>query len=301
MIVVTTPSGGLGSQVLADLLDSDEKIRAILRNASSIPDKVLEQIQVVAGSHGDAAVVDKAFEGADAVFWLAPPDPHAESVEAAYVGFTRPAAEAFKKHAVQRVVAVTALGRGTPWADRAGYVTGSLAMDDLIGSTGVALRGLANPSFMDNIARQAESIKNQGMFFSPIDGDRKLPTVATRDIAATASRLLVDDSWSGVAEVPLLGPEDLSFNDMAEIMSEVLGKEVRFQKTTFEAYKERFVGFGMSDAMAQGMTDMARAKNEGLDNAVQRTPENSTPTTFREWCEEVLKPAVLGQTEAAAS
>ena len=85
---------------------------------------------------------------------------------------------------------------------------------------------------MDNIARQAESIKNQGMFFSPIDGDRKLPTVATRDIAAAASRLLLDDTWSGVGEVPLLGPEDLSFNDMAEIISEVLGMEVRFQQTT---------------------------------------------------------------------
>jgi hypothetical protein len=129
-----------------------------------------------------------------------------------------------------------------------------------------------------------------------LDGDRKLPSVATRDIAAAASRLLLDDSWSGVDEVPLLGPEDLSFNDMAEIMSEVLGREVRFQQATFEAYKERFLGFGMSDAMAQGQTDMAWAKNEGLDNAVNRTPENSTPTSFREWCEEMLKPAVLNQT-----
>jgi hypothetical protein len=37
---------------------------------------------------------------------------------------------------------------------------------------------------------------------------------------------------------------------------------------------------------------MAWAKNEGLDNAVQRTPQNSTPTSFRHWCEEVLKPTV---------
>jgi hypothetical protein len=68
---------------------------------------------------------------------------------------------------------------------------------------------------------------------------------------------------------------------MAEIMSEVLGKDVRFEQTAFEAYKDRFLGFGMSDAVAQGQTDMAWAKNEGLDNAVKRTPENSTPTSFR--------------------
>jgi hypothetical protein len=36
------------------------------------------------------------------------------------------------------------------------------------------------------------------------------------------------------------------------------------------------------------------AKNEGLGNAERRTPENSTPTSFRQWCEEKLKPAVLG-------
>jgi hypothetical protein len=44
--------------------------------------------------------------------------------------------------------------------------------------------------------------------------------------------------------------------------------------------------------MAQGMTDMAWAKNDGLDSGVPRTPENATPTSFRQWCEQVLKPAV---------
>jgi uncharacterized protein YbjT (DUF2867 family) len=298
MIVITTPSGQIGHQVLENLLNSGEELRVISLDPSALPADVRERVDIVEGSHSDPAVVDEAFTGADAVFWLAPPDPQAPSVEAAYVGFTRPAAEAFKRHGVKRVIGVSALGRGTPWAAHAGFVTGSLAMDDLIASTGVAYRALTNPSFMDNILRQAEAIENQGMFFSPISGDRKLPSVATRDIAAAASRLLLDESWSGVDEVPLLGPEDLSFNDMADIISEVLGKVVRFQQTTFDAYKDRFLGFGMSDAMAQGQTDMARAKNEGVDNAVKRTPENSTPTSFRQWCEEVLKPAVLNQKEA---
>jgi len=75
-------------------------------------------------------------------------------------------------------------------------------------------------------------------------------------------------------------------------MSQVLGNDVRFQQITFEAYKDRFIRRGMSDAMAQGYTDMAMATNEGLDNGVQRTPQNSTPTSFRQWCEEVLKPAI---------
>ena len=301
MIVITTPAGQIGHQVLDNLLESGEELRVIARDPSALTADIRERAEVVEGSHGDPAVVDEGSAGADAVVWLTPPDPRAPSVEAAYVGFTRPAAEVFKRQGVKRVVGVSALGRGTPWAAHAGFATGSLAMDDLIVGSGVAYRALTNPSFMDNILRQAQAIASQGVFFSPIDGDRKLPSVATRDVAAAAARLLLDDTWSGFDEVRLLGPEDLSFDDMAEIMSEVLSTEVRFQQTTFEAYKNRFLGLGMSDAMAQGQTDMAWAKNRGLDNAVKRTRENSTPTSFRQWSEEILKPAVFKQTAAAAA
>jgi uncharacterized protein YbjT (DUF2867 family) len=296
MIIITTPTGDIGHQVLDDVLKdgaSGEPIRVIARDPSSLPAHVRGRVTVVEGSHGDIDVVTRAFAGADSVFWLTPPDPRADSVEAAYLDFTRPACEAFKSQGVKRVVIVTALGRGTALADSAGLVTASLAMEDLIASTGVSYRALTMPSFMDNLLNQVEAIKTKGMFFSPISADRKLPAVATRDIAATAAALLLDDSWSGQGDVPVLGPEDLSNNDMAQILSEVLGKPVRFQQIPGEAYKATFTGFGMSDAMAQGMLDMALAKGNGLDNAVTRTPQSSTPTSFRQWCEEVLKPAIL--------
>jgi uncharacterized protein YbjT (DUF2867 family) len=213
---------------------------------------------------------------------------------AAYVDFSRPACDAFRSRRVKRVVGISALGRGTAAAQNAGHVTASLAMDDLIAGTGVAYRAVINPSFMDNILRQVGSIKSQGMFFSPTPGDLRAPTCATRDIAAVAAKLLLDHGWSGNASVPVLGPEDLSFNDMAKIMSEVLGKPVRFQRTSNEAFKSMLLGFGSSEAMAQSMLDMMVAKNEGLDKAEPRNPQSTSPTSFRQWCEEVLKPAVLG-------
>jgi uncharacterized protein YbjT (DUF2867 family) len=293
MIVVTAPTSDIGRQVLANVLDKGESVRMIARDPSRLSPQTRQRVELVPGSHSDFDVVNKAFTGADAVFWLVPPAPDAKSVEAAYVDFTRPACTAFKSQGVKRVIGVSALGRGTPVAKNAGLVTASLAMDDLIASTGVSYRALTMPSFMDNLLRQVAPIKNQGVFFSPIAGDRKLPACATRDIAAVAAKLLLDHSWSGQGSVAVLGPEDLSFNDMSRIMSEVLGKPVRYQQIPFDAYKARFIGFGMSEAMAQGMTDMAAAKNDGLDNAEPRTPENTTPTSFRRWCEEVLKPAVL--------
>lgn len=243
------------------------------------------------GSHGDPGVVDEAFAGADSVLWVTPPDPRADSVESAYLDFTRPACDAFKSQGVQRVVGISALGRGA--ARNAGLVTASLAMDDLIADTGVNYRALTMPSFMDNLLNQVDPIRNTGTFFSPLDGDLRLPACATRDIAAVAAELLLDDSWTGQESVPVLGPEDLSANDMARIMSEVLGKPVRFQQISTEAFKATLTGHGMSEAMAQGMADMMAAKNEGIDTAVPRTARATTPTGFRQWCEEVLKPAVL--------
>ena len=299
MIVITTPAGRIGRQVLGNVLESDvlesgAPVRVIARDPSRLPASVAERVEVVQGSHGDIDVLDRAFAGADAVFWIVPPDPRAESVEAAYVDFTRPACDAFKRHEVKRVVGVSALGRGTAVAGNAGLVTASLAMDDLIAGSGVSYRALALPSFMDNLLGQAGRIREQGVFFSPVSGDRKLPACATRDIAAVAARLLLDDSWSGQGSVPVLGPEDLSFNDMARIMSEVLGRPVRFQQISGEAFKAALTGRGTSEAMAQGMVDMMLAKDEGLDNGEPRTPQSTSPTTFRQWCEEVLKPVVLG-------
>jgi uncharacterized protein YbjT (DUF2867 family) len=294
MIVITTPTGQIGRQVLADVLDGAgaQPVRVIVRDPARLPEPVRRRVGVVEGSHGDAAVLDRAFKDADAVFWLVPPDDEAVSVEQAYVGFARPAVEAFERHGVRRVVGVSALGRGTDVAAKAGHVTATLAMDDLIASSGAAYRALTMPSFMDNLLWQAAPIKNSGTFFGPIDADRGLPSVATRDIAATAARLLLDETWDGVAEQPVLGPEDLSADDMARIISEVLGTPVRYQQIPFETFTANLTGRGMSQAMAQAMTDMMAAKNAGLDNAAVRTPLTATPTSFRQWCQDTLKPAV---------
>jgi len=295
MIVVTTPTGSIGRQVLARLLHAGEPVRVIARDPSRLPEETLARIEVVQGSHGEADVVERAFDGADAVFWLPPPNPHAESLNAVYAGFARPACEAFKMRGVGHVVGISALGRGTPMADRAGLVTASLAMDDLIAGTGVNYRALTMPSFMDNLLRQVASIRDRGEFFSPGRGDRKAPVCATRDIAAVAADLLVNRGWSGQGHRAVLGPEDLSPNDMARIMAEVLGRPIVHRAVPIEAFKAQLSAAGLSPAFVEGYADMMTAKAEGLDNAEPRTAENTTPTTFRQWCEDVLGPAVMGR------
>ena len=293
MIVVTTPTGAIGRQVLANLIASDEPIRVIVRDPARLPANIGERVEVVEGTHDDPVVLDRAFRGADSVLWVVPPNPLANDVDATYLDFTRPACEALQTHGVERVVGVSALGRGTAMAGHAGLVTASLAMDDLIASTGVDYRALTMPSFMENVLRQAEPIKSKGLFFSPLSADRKHPICATRDIARVGANLLLDCSWSGQGSVAVLGPENLSPNDMAATMSHVLGRPIGFQQIPFEEFKAGLTRNGISEAFAQGMVDMMIAKDNGLDDAEPRTPATTAPTSFRQWCEEVLKPIIL--------
>ncbi len=292
MTVVTTPTGNIGRQLVDNLLAAGRPVRVIARDPSKLPAATRGRVEVVPGSHGEAGVVDRAFRGADAVFWLMPPDPHLPGPDT-YPAFTRPACDAIRAHGVRHVVGVSNLGRGTLFAGRAGLATASLAMDDLIAGTGVNFRALALPAFMDNLLLQVAAIKHQGTFFGPISADRKRPTCATRDVAAVAAELLVDRSWTGRGDVPVLGPEDLSCDDMAAVLSDVLGRPIRYQRVPFDAIEAPMKARGASDAFAGGYVEMMRAKDEGIDNAEPRTPAATTPTTFRAWCEAVLKPAVL--------
>lgn len=291
MIVVTTPTGQIGHQVLARILDSGQPVRVIARDPARLTPEARERAEVIQGSHADADAVDKAFSGADSVFWLVPPNPRAESVDGHVLGFTHPAAVAITSKGVKRVVGVSTLGRGI--AKNAGQISAALAMDDLIESTGVSYRALRMPGFMENMLQQVGALKHQSTFYQTTSPDHKIPTCATRDIASAAARLLLDGSWTGQESVPVLGPEDLSPNDMTAIMTEVLGRPIRYQRVSGEDFKATLVRNGVAEGWAQGLVDMASQVEDGLYNAEPRTPESTTPTSFRQWCEEVLKPAVL--------
>lgn len=290
MIVVTTPTGNIGRHVVRHLLDAGEALRLIVRDSSRLAPDVRDRVEVVEGSHGDAAVVDRAFRGADAVFWLCPPTP-APTPAAATVDFARPGAEAMRRHGVAHIVAATTLGRDTPWQERAGNATGSIHMVDLLRTSGAAVRGLALPAFMDNALRMVGTIR-QGWMPGPIAPDKSLPHTAARDTGAAAAGLLIDRHWWGQKDVPVLGPEELSYADLAAIVSEVTGLEVRYAHQSYEAYKDAAIARGLTEAFAQGYVDMLRAKEEGMDNVAPRDTAIIGPTSFRQWVEEELQQAL---------
>ena len=292
MILVTTPTGDIGARVLERLLDAGREVRAICRDPARLAPAVADRVDVVAGSHAERDAIERALPGVTGVFWLPPGSPTESSSEAGYVEFSRPFAEALPASGVTHVVGVSALGRG--WAKPAGLVSASLAMDDLIGAAAPSYRALACASLMDNLLRQVEPIRSRGAFHAPTPGDLELPHVAKADVAAVAARLLLSPDWSGVEEVALHGPEDLSFDAMAAIVSEVLDKPVSFHEMPMEQFGRMLRGRGASDGMARDYELMLTAKNEGMDAMHRPAPRTDTPTTFRAWCEAELRPAVAG-------
>ncbi|MGW3867844.1 NmrA family transcriptional regulator, partial [Streptomyces sp. NPDC005047] len=105
--------------------------------------------------------------------------------------------------------------------------------------------------------------------------------------------LLLDRSWTGTGSVPVLGPRDLSPNDLARIMTERLGLPVRYERQAPDEVRTTLVGHGLDPAFVEGIVDMKRAKDDGLDAGVARTPDTASPTTFEQWCAQTLEPAVL--------
>lgn len=290
MIVITTPTGNIGQHILRALLADNEPIRVIARDPRRLMPEATNRVEVVQGSLDDLAILNKAFAGADTIFWCVPQCNTQIDVREYYLQFTRPACEAIRAQGAKRVVAVSSGGRGR--ARNAGPISALHAMEAMIEETGVAFRALRNGNFMDNLLWQVEPLKHQGMFFYPLGGDLTMPTCATSDIASSAVRLLRDRTWKGLGSLGVHGPEDLSCKDMARIMSEVLGKPIRFQEVSGSAYKASLMQHGSSEAFAQSLVDMFNEVGQGIYAAEPRTSETTTVTTFKTWCEDVLKPAM---------
>ena len=132
---------------------------------------------------------------------------------------------------------------------------------------------------MENALDQARPLKEQGAFFGANDPDRVLALVSARDIAARASELLADQSWSGQADVALVSPDALTPNQMAEIISQVLGHSKTYQRISEGDLRSMVIEQGMSEGWAGGLIHMSRAQNRGLTTPTRTDGAAPPPTS----------------------
>jgi hypothetical protein len=80
---------------------------------------------------------------------------------------------------------------------------------------------------------------------------------------------------------------------MTHYATSTLKCSTRFRTVPILREAFRLMQHCSSAAFAQSLVDMFAEVGQGLYEAEPRTPETTT-TTFRQWCEQVLRPAVGG-------
>lgn len=281
MIAITTPTGNIGSKVLAGLLEGKTpKARLLARTPGKLPPEALERFDVVPGSLDDPAALEGLMDGADTLFWCQPDVPAAPDYLGAYEKWARLGAEAIRRAGISRVVAISAAGE--PGDIPAGPITALHRMEEILAGTGVAARFLRCGSFFENLLWQWDHLVEHGTFTYPAPGDVPGPQVATADIARVATDWLTASDWTGLESIWLLGPKDLSFDEMAATLSEALGRTVRYQQSPAGDYIAAMQSLGQSASAAQGLVDMF-AFLDGQYQAPQAANRKLTPTSFATW------------------
>lgn len=288
MIVVTTPTGNIGSKLARLLIEHGEDVRVIARDPSKLAPAVQEGAETIVGSHADPAVLDAALAGADAYFLIVPPNGQAESVEGHYVEYGRQARAAIERNGVGHAVMISTMGGGN---DQGGHLSAARAAEAEVSQSGAALRAIAPPFFMENLLNQSQAIQG-GAIALPSDADRILPVVATADLAALAADLLSDRSWTNVDRVPVSSPDPLTPIGITETIAKTLNRDLTYNQIPTDNYAEMLRGYGMGAAWANGIVEMAVAQNAGFYDSEIDDARGKTPTTLAAWTAQTLKPAV---------
>jgi uncharacterized protein YbjT (DUF2867 family) len=290
MITVTTPNGRVGSNVLRLLLAGGEDVRVVSHNPDKLPQSVRDKCDVVVGSLDDMQMLKRGFDGAETVFWCIPQSSPGNLWDDAHTYHQRFAAAASAALAGSgaRVVAISA---GRHGYDDHGIVAAFAAVEETLKASGVPIRHLRNAFFMENLRGCVPTIASPGAVFFNGPGDLPLPMVCIADVSMKAVQYLTDRSWHDQGHVAVHGPANVSFDEMAAVLSEVLDKPVRYVQVPDDVLIENLKRVGLPDGFARAYARLLTKEALEAYAIEPRTPETTTPTTLREWATSFLLPA----------
>lgn len=280
LIALTTPTGTVGSKVLRRLVESNARVRVLARDGSRIPQELASRIEIVEGSLHEPEDLAKFMAGANTLFWCQPDPSTAEDYLGAYRELAAKGRDAVRDSGMARVVAISGAG-GKPQTP-AGTVDGLYSIEEMLSQSGASCRFLRCGSFMDNLLWQWEGLLETGSFVYCMDGAKKHPHVATSDVARVAAEWLLRPGWLGIEPVQVLGPELLSYQDIAEILSRELERPIVYGRMDPQEYRELMLSLGTSASAADGLVGMFAFLENDLCIPEDHQRAN-TPTTLAQW------------------
>jgi NAD(P)H dehydrogenase (quinone) len=238
VIAVTGATGALGGRVAARLAERGVGQRLVVRDPARAPD--LPGAEVArASDYGDRDEMQAALEGADTLYLVS-------ALEAPNrVELHRTAIDAALGAGVKRIVYTSFLG-AAPDATFT-FARDHFHTEEHLRASGVDFTAPRNSLYLDYMP-----------FFAGADGvirgtagDGRVAPVARDDIADAGVAVLLGDGRAG-RTYDLTGPEALTLREVAERLSMVAGREVRFVDETMEEARASRAPSGEPDWVIEG-------------------------------------------------
>ena len=280
MFAITGVTGKVGGAVARNLLAQGQKVRAVVRDAEKGRPWSALGCEIAIASVEDAAGLTKAFQGAEGVFLMTPPDFDPEP------GFpqTHKAAASIRQ-AIEtarpgKVVFLSTVGAHVAEPN---LLNNSKITEEMLRATSVPIALVGAAWFMENAAWDVEAAREGVIpsFLQPLD--HRIPMIAASDIARTAAELL-NETWTGVRIVELEGPRRYSANDIAAGFSAALERPVRAEAVPHDQWETLFSSQGTKNPMPR--IRMIDGFNEGW---IDFESGDANPRKERTTLEEVLR------------
>lgn len=275
MILVTGASGTVGTLLVEALKAGGHRFRAAYHSPDKTEKAKNSGIEAVRLDFAAPETLPPALAGVDSVFLLG------TGVRGQIEGETN-VVDSAKAAGVKKLVKLSAWGAaGGQFALAKMHRTIERAVE----ASGLAWTFLRPNGFMQNFANHmAGTIKAKGMIFQPA-ADTRISQIDARDIASVAARVLTSPGHDGKA-YELSGPEELSYEDAANILSRVLGKKITYTALTDDAARAGMLAAGMPDFYADMLIDLYRAYRMGIAARISPDVKNVTgkePIAFEQF------------------
>lgn len=124
-----------------------------------------------------------------------------------------------------------------------------------IDESGIPRTHLWPNAFMQNFRRFAPLIRERGAFYAPL-GDARVSLVEIEDVAAVTVAALVEDGHEGET-YEITGPEAISYAECAAILSNELGREVRYVSVSDDEARAALAKAGIGPEAAHALVENA--------------------------------------------
>jgi uncharacterized protein YbjT (DUF2867 family) len=241
-VLVTGPTGKVGRRLIPLLWRRGMAVRA----ASRSPAAARAGIEPVRFDWHDENSFAAARNGVSAIYLVPGPVPQAE-----HAGYIQALLEGASDSGVSRVVLLSSFGVGQAPPDN------PLRRIELaVESAGVPYTILRPVAFMQNFSEGlrwresfAEGIRKHDEIVGP-GGDGIVSYVSAQDIAAVAAVALTEDGHQN-SSYSLLGPEPLTLTQVAELISWVTGRRIRYLETDRTPIRDALLAAGAPPETAE--------------------------------------------------